>query len=89
MKNKNLVLQSFIYNDGEYLVSTIYRASSVLIDQVLYYYETLVWKLSEDRDKRKLIDDNSGAYSLERAITQHNEMCIKYLTGWQGIKDKF
>lgn len=80
IKEGDLILQTYIYGNDRYFVSTLYRNANILIAPDSCYFETLVWRMSKDKKTmEKLIDENSGALDIQKAEEQHFQMCKKYL----------
>ena len=72
-------IQSFVKD--EYMVSTIYRESSAMIEPPAnWFYETIVWKWDKkEKTRGDLLEQfDSGTYP-EKAIENHMEICKDYL----------
>ena len=78
MENKQVMRTDLFTEFGQFFVSTAYRKSSAALNPDGWYYETFAWRV-ENKERTDWIADNSGAYFLEKAIEQHNEVCKQLL----------
>ena len=70
------VIQSYVYYEKEcFLVSTIERNSSGIGGDNLMYYETIVWKINLENNKRGKLLYVEGDSSLK----SHIDICEKLL----------
>mgnify|MGYP001606770574 FL=1 len=79
--NSEKLMQTYLYTQrGNFFVSTIYRRSSAMLNPDGWYYETFAWKLIKNTNERgEWVADNSGAFTIEGAIKQHNKVCSQLI----------
>ena len=84
------LLQTYVYQGDvkRFFVSTIHRKSSAALDPAPWFYETLAWALELDEARGELVDDNSGATSVNGAAYQHSETCSRLLKRQHPQKGK-
>ena len=73
------IIQSYVYTkDKNFLVSTIYRESSVTANPAPWFYEIFGWELNDDNSKGKQIIEDSSTFR-NHALEKHNEHCMKLI----------
>ena len=78
-KPSKQVMRTDLFTEfGQFFVSTCYRRSSAALNPDGWYYETFGWSV-ENEKRNKWIADNSGAYFIDGALEQHNEVCKQLL----------